>query len=855
MVLAAGVCGVRIADIPLKYSEMHGKELDLSRCSSSDLSVLLQEIPRLCVLDASTVPQSLEQALIFAGFSDSSPDSSGYVMGCEETFARRVPQNLSSLDSETCPLGSDREKVAVDCQLAQFANELKTFKDSIVDVVAKSSVTCPAGIPLSAVEAEWEKSFVAKGLVGMPDFASLSSRFHVKDVIKFLRCIPSLVVNGSGSELVIIRLREPLMKPKSLVMLDEELFCTEKQDPKQPVSILSSVKQHISSSLVSQLLGQVDKQVLELGSHLAKKGLETSPQDLVLIRLQLQQLQTLKAALQAVVNPLPGQAPATGSKDSNSMDSKQTYAALLSQAAQYAMSAISASKRPGHQFASMKAAGGLSGISTAVSSKRSSPVASAQQDLTQDDTRGLLLRVIEKGSISVSSLKDEWKRMYPSLPPIESLIAKFGSPDMKEFLSGNEWNKRIVVFYATLPSPQLKVATADEFLRISREQPVTIASADGAGSPLLSPTSTCSFTSDIVAAESRATEQQELRSNIQRLTELIFRQVRTKQVALIKEKASKGTAEWKQLESVLAAVEESVLARQSSSSRLDSKRPPPIDTTDGSGPSVTPLMKNFVKKASELIQAGSQPVNSSVSISRIVSMWKADASNEASTIDIQRLVQTTPGVRLVGTERCTLTALSSPGALVACVFGCNDASVWASSNEKLMSSVRRFVDPNRTPATGSTAQLNQLSATLFKSIMSGGSKTAKDCASALKVLAAKDPKSIHEIVSSHIGSLKKCDTKDKMEEAAKAFVSSLMEKGKKMSSSSPALPAEGVDKLLSQLHSVTSAYSFPEVAQRYGRDELLAARESMEKAGQLAEAPCAMGLRVQKMTNPRSVKS
>jgi hypothetical protein len=425
--------------------------------------------------------------------------------------------------------------------------------------------------------------------------------------------------------------------------------------------------------------------------------------------------------------------------------------------------------------------------------------------------------------------------MYPSLPPIESLVSNFGFSELKELLIEKEWTGKVVVYYATLPSPQLRVASREEFTRISKQQPVAV--VDSIKSPLLSPTSTCSYTSDLVG-ESRAEHQQHIRVNAQKLTELIFRQVRAKQVALIKEKANQGQAIWKQLDEILEIIHESNILKQQSS-RLDSRRPPPIDTSDGGsgGPSISQLMKTFVKKVSELIHTGS--ANSySVSISRI-------QIDSLSVQDVQRLLQTTPGIRLVGTDRCTLTALSSPGALVASVFACNDASIWASSNEELLAAVRRFVEPPN-------QQLTELSATLFKSIMAGGSRTAKDCASALKVLAAKDPKSIHEIVSNHIGSLKKCDSKDKREEAAKAFVNSLMEKGKRLAASSSSSEQPPLEKLLSQFESVTSsAHIFKKISRVYTRDDLVRIRTAMNRQGLLTEPPCATALRVIKMTTRR----
>jgi hypothetical protein len=798
LVSKAGVCGVAVACIPALYKESYMKELDLSNCSSSDLSVLLQEIPRLSVLDAALVPDSLHQALVCAGFVDVSSSGSGLIMGCEEWFGRRRDQTESPVvESACCPLGEDRDKVAVDTQVSQFVNELKTFKDSIVDVVAKSSIASPSGLPLSALASEWEKSFVAKGLVGMPDFTSLIRRFHVSDPITFLKCIPTLEIVQTN-KLIIVKLREALTKSKSVVVLDQELFGKEVEAPvAKPTN--PAIKQHISTLLVSQLIAQVEKQVLELGSHLAKNGLHTSPQDLVIIRLQLQQLQTLKTALKAVLNPV--QVTPTSAAPAAATSSQSAYAALLSQAAQYAMSAISATKK-----GSSATANPVSGVSTAVSSKRSSPVASAVQELSQSDVRGLVVRILEKNSLPVSSISSEWQRMYPSLEPLDKFVSRFGFADLKQFFVQIP---QLVVYYATLPSPQLRVATTSQFSQIAKEQPVTVINSDTNNkSPLLSPTSTCSFTSDNV--QTQKVEQQAS----QKLLELILKQIRLKQISVIREKASSGSG-WKELNAVLEVVKDTKAGGlQRQQSRLDSRRPPPIDTTDGSTPTIAPLMKAFVKKASEMVPLPS------VSFTKLCGLLKSEDPTE-----VARLVQSTPGVRLVGPDRCTLAALSAPGAAVGSLFACNDESIWNSANEALIEALKKFLNP---PAT---AQLNELSATLFRSIMSGGSKSAKECAGALKVLAAKDPTAIHEIVSSHITNLKQCDSKPQMEEAARAFVNSLMEKGKK-------LHDEKKKATLSELLGATlSNFRWPDPKTKYTKEELLNVKMKMEQEGRLTDSP------------------
>ena len=815
LVSKAGVCGILVANIPSVYHATYNKALDLSSCSSSDLSVLLQEIPRLCVLDTALVPESLLHALVSAGFNDATSNDSSLVMGCEEWFPRRFQTDEEGQsESELCDLGADSDKVVVDAQLSQFVNELKTFKESVVDVVAKGCIACPSGIPLSAISTEWEKSFVAKGLVGMPEFASLTRRFHVADLITFLKSIPSLELIQTN-HIVIVKLRETLLKSKSVVVLDQELFGMPARSTTEKLvgSADLSVKQHISTSLVSQLISQVDKQVLELGSHLARNGLQTSPQDLVIIRLQLQQLQSLKTALQAVLNPVAP--PPSSSVTAGPPSSQAAYAALLSQAAQYAMSAISATK---------KQAGGVSGASTAVSSKRSSPVAAtaAHQLLGLPDVRNLVVRIFERNSMAVSSLATEWQRVYPTLEPLDSLVSKLGFPDLKSFLIKIP---HVVVYFASLPSPQLRVATKTQFEVISRDQSVSVVGSASEPSPLLSPTSTCSFTSDNVVQDRALT----LISN-QKFLEVILKQIRLKQISQIREKSSESGG-WRDLYEILEAVKDSK-ANKLQQSRLESRRPPPIDTDGGNVCSLTPLMKSFIKKASEMVSLPS------VSLSRLATLWKADTNSVDATAEVTRLAQSTPGVRLVGSDRCTLTALSSPGAAVASLFACNDTGIWNGSNDRLVSALKRFISPPET----TTTQLNELSATLFKSIMSGGSRTAKECAGALKVLAAKDPKAIHEIVTTHIGSLKQCDSKTQMEDAAKAFVNNLMAKGKKVHEAEQPATAS-LSKLLSDFQSVTlNTFKMPDISQVYLRDALVGVRAEMEEAGLLNEPPSGLAL-------------
>ena len=546
--------------------------------------------------------------------------------------------------------------------------------------------------------------------------------------------------------------------------------------------------------------------MLEVGSHLAKNGLKTSAQDLVTIRLQLQQLQALKASLQAVLAP-PPPPPTPSPSDSQS----SAYAALLSQAAQFAMSAISATKRPP-----------TSGVSTAVSSKQSSPLpsppsATAQQELSREEFKNLLVRVVEKGSLqqgelgmAASSLSPEWRRMFPSIPPLEHFMERFGTKSLKQLLLA-DYGGRIVAFYATLPSPQLRVATAQSYARFGASGHLTTLAG---GSPLISPTSTCSFTSDVVPVAELPPPSLE-----RAVTELVLNAIKQNQTRAIREKAKAGNAQFGRLAAVLDAVEDSL---KRPARKLESKRPPPIET--GATGTIAPLAKQFAAiAASVLVDA---PF---VAISDLVSSWTSTGAGS-----LEEALKNTAAVRVAG-DKCTLTALTSPGALVNSVFALSDATVWTDANEALVAAVRKAVVAK--PPAVTPAQLNELSATLFKSIMAGGAKSAKECASALKTLAAKDPKSIHQIVSSHISQLNEAKQRGGVEDAARAFVESLMEKGR---TASLAVTSEAAPPGLKPVPFVAPDLVqavMPAQRVEYTREALMAIRADMEASGRLNMRP------------------
>ena len=254
----AGYTGIPVSCIPEKYAEAYKTEMDLSTCSASDLSVLLREISGIAVLEAAQVPGSHQEALVMAGFKDAGSRVPGLIMGCRELFKPRLQAPNTLLESDSCQLGSDSGKVVIETRRSQFVHELRTFKDSIVDVVARSLVAFPAGVGLSQFEEEWGKAFAAKGLAGMPSFGSLCQRFQVMDVLSFLQSVPVLGTAKSATGEILITMHAPA--DKSVVVLNQELFGpmtapqVKFQDPAPPAKQKTAtplvLKQHIQPAVV-----------------------------------------------------------------------------------------------------------------------------------------------------------------------------------------------------------------------------------------------------------------------------------------------------------------------------------------------------------------------------------------------------------------------------------------------------------------------------------------------------------------------------------------------------------------------------------------------------------------------------
>jgi hypothetical protein len=168
--------------------------------------------------------------------------------------------------------------------------------------------------------------------------------------------------------------------------------------------------------------------------------------------------------------------------------------------------------------------------------------------------------------------------------------------------------------------------------------------------------------------------------------------------------------------------------------------------------------------------------------------------------------------------KCTIAALSTPSAIIASLFNISDTCIWNDSNVKLMEMVSKFVatdpSPPKTATNGLSNQLSELSAVIFKSIMSNGTDTARECAKALKVLAQKDPKAIHKIVAQHLNALKNGGPEDK-ETAAKTLVDSLVKRGKELAdtgSSTGGDTQQSLEQLKRLIGMPSSATALPKLA-------------------------------------------
>jgi hypothetical protein len=704
-----------VSDIPTAYMELYKKPLDYSFCS--DIMVWLQQLESRCVVsDSSQVPESLRDALQMAGFTLPISADTGEVMGCRDPGFRRA---------------RGVTLVAVSRQFSKYVHELKTFRESIVEVITHFAKSCHipnTGLSLSLFSSEWDKFFISKGLTGMPDLKTLRDRFGVVKLMSFLQGIPGLEVTGTHPEIrvkakpIVLGGAAPTPLSTRSLTLHEELFGG-KQTSQKPVQ----PREFISQSLVRELASQVDRQVLELSSHLAARAMQLSSQDLIQIRLRLQQLQALKTSLDGIastvtVEPLPRK-------------NADKYTAMLSQAAQYAMSAA-AGKPPAQSAAS-----------TAANSCKASPTSSVARPLSELEVKSLIVKVVERstatgGSIGIplSKLSSEWALMFPSLPPLDTLMNNLKLPKMKDLIAQIP---SLVLFYSSVPALQHRVATRTEYLKhfgtdTSSRRP-----------PLISPGSECcSYTSEV---EEEISKPDTRTTNNRDLLELVLGEIRKTQTDAMMNRNKP-----------LMEIFNLVNSTKSTSARLlDSRRPPPIDTGSGVKQPVSPLIKEFTAAVTDLILT-KQMFAMDIDVDHIVEIWNKRGDTR---ITPERL-QDVPELAIV--ERppkrfVSVTALCTPGAIVSSLFLTFDPIVWSKANTRLMKMVDRFVRSSHT--------LTELSALLFKSIMAGGPQSAKECAEALRTLAERDPKAIHAIVSEHVHG-------GASAASATAFVQSLMNKGK-----------------------------------------------------------------------------
>ena len=788
----SGCLGINVIDIPDMYLASRGNALDLVTLCNGDLSTYIRSITEVRVKNSRAVPISTREALLAAGFQESqTADEPGETMGCRDNGHVRS-RNLEP--SQIPPLiGADYDKVVVHVRFEKYVDELRTFRESILEVISNfmSLSSDPStGLSLSLFSSEWDKFFVSKGLTGMPSFKALRERFSVVKLMTFLQSIPGLEVVGSHPE---IRVKvQPNVSNRPIVLSNE-------LPTRQPPVL--EIKQHISPPLVSQLLSQVDRQVLELGTFLATKGPQTSSQDLVLIRLQLQQLHCLKTSLQAVLRPLP-----------------------ITQAV---VPPFPQDMPPGLPKTL------LSGPSTAATSRKASPQKSPiyRSVVSLNDFINFMYRLIERAcseqqgtlfadpnpcniGIPVNRIKEDWTRRYPSLNDLSSCLESFKVGKLKDFLlSTNSFGDSLVLFYSTLPSPQLKVSTRAHFVKFFKpDHPgtklITIVSkrddSSAVQAPLISPSSTCSYTSDQVGDEEIKSPTAGRRLHRNRLvTELVLKQVRLEQVAIL-EKKSGSDKRVKILLDIFKLVESTGTTK--GSRPLESRRPPPIDTGiggpgKGGVPSVFPLMKNFCDFVTSLIISehlfGGPSEVVGLPLTAWASTWAKEYPDELA-LD-HKVLSHVPGIRISGgsdgVKKCTIAALSTPSAAIASLFNIADKTVWNGENVRLIelvselvgsvlppsSSVQRlppstFTNPPTTTTTNN--QLSDLSSVIFKSIMSGGPAVARECATALRVLAAQDPKAIHEIVSDHVARLKHTPSEEAADRLIKSLISRSNELGK-----------------------------------------------------------------------------
>lgn len=197
VIQSAGVSGIRVRDIPKAFLKKFGVALDLSSSPFSDLSLLVSSLSDVSLTEDKGDVRNLADAMQVAGFNvapESFPEDDNAVV------------SPSGSEEETM-LGLDSEKTAKISIFDNFVEDLKKFKNSILDVTynfALKNGTHP-GLALSLFAAEWERYHSVRGIPA--DLRALRERFGVVKLMPFLQAIPELDVVGTHPE-VRVRIKD-----------------------------------------------------------------------------------------------------------------------------------------------------------------------------------------------------------------------------------------------------------------------------------------------------------------------------------------------------------------------------------------------------------------------------------------------------------------------------------------------------------------------------------------------------------------------------------------------------------------------------------------------------------------------
>lgn len=356
LIMDEGVSGIRISQIPKRFSQVNGCALDLTSCPFADLSALVASLADIDVVAVENGgPRNLADAMHAAGFNI-----------LESTAeAADLPEDRDSMENTSrVDLGPDACKIAKHSLYVNFVEDLAQFRQSIVDVVNNFSIkngsVHHSGLALSLFAAEWDRFHSVRGLAA--DLKSLRDRFCVVKLMPFLQSIPELDVVGSHPE-VRVRIRSgiicqsvppsprrktfpsPSASPDTStfdgnsvgggprnISLNSELFGTDDSvslsRPHSPAPSLSEESQ--TRVVLEQMLSSTQSQIFGILSKVPSDPLSAaSAID------QMNQLQVLVNALKAALAVLPS--PRTpisiedaifGGQDDSSLSLKKTKTTL-----------------------------------------------------------------------------------------------------------------------------------------------------------------------------------------------------------------------------------------------------------------------------------------------------------------------------------------------------------------------------------------------------------------------------------------------------------------------------------------------------------------------------------------------